>query len=359
MNVLNSSKIGKVPSVAGCATSRSGGMLVLPLLVGAAALLACSIGWAQSGAAQWATVQAAAKKEGRVVLYSATPPALGNRLLAGFRKVYPDIAVEFTRGPSGELLTKIGQEQASGTDGADVFISTEVEWFKARAKEGKLLKVVGPEVAGWPGKYLRDAAVVTAGLEPFTITYNTKLVTSNPPATYADMLRPEYKGRLGTSELAATTLIAWYDWLEKTQGKDYLQKLRAQNPKLYNGTTPLAQSLAAGEIAVGAFGNITSFKPLIDQGAPIKYVIPNPGLGFEYAMGGMGWSKRPNATLVFMDYVMSRDGQAAWHGTGEGASPRTDVPGSIPIANITAWDTAAYPAEVVNKYRAYWSGIFK
>ena len=76
-------------------------------------------------------------------------------------------------------------------------------------------------------------------------------------------------------------------------------------------------------------------------------------------MGGMGWSKRPNATLVFMDYVMSKDGQTAWHGTGEGASPRTDVAGSIPIANITAWDTAAYPTDVANKYRAYWNGIFK
>ena len=332
---------------------------LLQALAGVWAFLAASVAFAQSGAAQWTSIQAAAKKEGRVVLYSATPPALGNRLLAGFRKVHPDIAVEFTRGPSGELLTKIGQEQASGTDGADVFISTEVEWFKARAREGKLLKVAGPELSGWPAKYLRDGAVVTAGLEPFTITYNTKLVTSNPPSSYADMLRPEYKGRLGTSELAATTLIAWYDWLEKTQGRDYLQKLRAQNPKLYNGTTPLAQSLAAGEIAVGAFGNITSFKPLIDQGAPIKYVIPNPGLGFEYAMGGMGWSKRPNATLVFMDYVMSKDGQTAWHGTGEGASPRSDVAGSIPIGNITAWDTAAYPSDVVTKYRAYWSGIFK
>ena len=279
-----------------------------------AGLLAPSQASAQQ---QWNNVLAAAKKEGKVVLYSATPPSLGNRLVAGFRKAHPDIAIEFTRGPSG------------------------------------------PEVAVWPAKYLREGSVVTAGLEPFTITYNTKLVTSNPPSTYADILRPEYKGRLGTSELAATTLIAWYDWLEKTQGKDYLPKMKAQNPKLYNGTTPLAQSLAAGEIAVGAFGNITAFKPLIDQGAPIKFVIPNPGLGFEYAMGGLGWSKRPNATLVFMDYVMSKDGQTAWHGTGEGASPRSDIPGSIPIANVTAWDTSAYPPEVVTKYRAYWSGIFK
>lgn len=325
----------------------------------AAALLAGPV-FAQTAAGPaWANVMAAAKKEGKVVLYSATPPSLGNRIVAGFKKVYPDIAIEFTRGPSGELLTKVGQEQASGIDGADVFISTEVEWFRGRAKEGKLLKPAGPELAAWPAKYIREGAVITAGLEPFTITYNTKLVTSNPPTSYADMLRPEFKGRLGTSELAATTLIAWYDWLEKTQGKDYLQKLRAQNPKLYNGTTPLAQSLAAGEIAVGAFGNITAFKPLMDQGAPIKFVIPNPGLGFEYAMGGLGWSKRPNATLVFMDYVMSRDGQTAWHGTGEGASPRSDVPGSIPIADVTAWDTSAYPPDVVNKYRAYWTGIFK
>ena len=307
----------------------------------------------------WNNVLAAAKKEVKVVLYSATPPSLGNRLVAGFKKAYPDIDIEFTRGPSGEILTKVGQEQSGGVDGADVFISTELEWFRARAKEGKLLKPVGPEAATWPAKYIRDGSVITAGLEPLTIVYNTKLIGANPPTSYADMLRPEYKGRLGTSELASTLLIAWYDWLEKTQGKDYLQKLRAQNPRLYNGTTPLAQSLAAGEIAVGAFGNITAFKTLIDQGAPVKYVLPNPGLGFEYAMGGLAWSRRLNAALVLMDYVMSKAGQTAWSGTGEGASPRTDVPGAIPAAAITAWDSSAYPPDVVNKYRAYWSGIFK
>ena len=38
--------------------------------------------------------------------------------------------------------------------------------------------------------------------------------------------------------------------LAYAQGADYLAKLKAQNPKLYNGSTPLAQSVASGEIAV-------------------------------------------------------------------------------------------------------------
>ena len=322
----------------------------------ALAVLAPVSVWAQAG--DWNGIVAAARKEGKVFYYTGQPTPAANRIATGFRKMYPEIAIEIVRGPSGEVLAKVDQERTAGIDGADVFLSTEVAWFTERAREGKLLKPAGPSARNWPAQYLQDGAVAVVGSDPFVIIYNKNLVP-NPPKSYADLLRPEFKGRLGTTELASTVLVAWYDWLEKTQGADYLGKLKAQGPRLYNGSTPLAQSVASGEIAVSAFGVPTAIIPIVEQGAPMAYVVPNPGMGNLYAMAALSWSKRPNVAMVLADYIMSAEGQALWHGRGESASPLPGIAGAIPLASITPYDPAKYPAATVTKYRDYWSKIFK
>ena len=308
--------------------------------------------------AEWAKTLAAARKEGKVVFYTAQPTGSLARLVDGFKKAHPDIAMESTRGPSAQLFPRVQQELASGADGGDVWITTELLWLIDRAREKKLLRPAGPASTGWPAQFLVDGTVLLAGREPFVIPYNKNLVP-NPPRGYADLLRPEFRGRVGTSELAATTVVAFYDWLEKTQGGDFLEKLRAQNPKLYLGGVPIAQAVASGEVSVGVFGQPTATQPLMDKGAPIGYIVPNPGLGVEYIGAAFGWSRRPNAALVLLDYLMSAEGQTAWHGTGETASPRPGIPGSLAISSITPWDPHAYPADVANRYRERWTRMFK
>lgn len=332
--------------------------LVVATTVFSQAGLAQVAGKPPAAGVNWSSVVDAAKKEGQVTLYSAlTNPEL-DRIAAGFRKAYPDIRLEFLRGPSGEQLTKVEQERASGVDGADVLISTELAWFIDRAKEGRLLRPVGPAIAAWQPKYIQQGAAVTIGYQPVVIPYN-KNVVSVPPKGYLDLLKPEYKGKLGTTELASTFLIAWYVWLEKNNGPDFLKKLRAQNPRLYVGATPTAQAIASGEVGVSAFGNTSATKAMMDKGAPVDFVVPSPALGVEWMMAALGWSKRPNAALVLADYVLSRDGQGVWHSRGETASPLPNIPGSLDASGVSSYDPAIYTPEVVRKYREYWSGIFK
>lgn len=136
-------------------------------------------------------------------------------------------------------------------------------------------------------------------------------------------------------------------------------KLKAQNPRMYTVSSTLVQGVAAGEVAAGVMGNVTGTKPLIEQGAPVDYVVPNPGLGIVYAMGGLGWSKRPNAAAVLLDYLMFTEGQTVWHGRGEAASPLPGIPGSLAIASITPWDADAWTPDVVQRFTARWNAIFK
>ncbi len=308
--------------------------------------------------ANWSDVVAAAKKEGKVAFYGAAAPDALQRVAAGFKKAYPDIAIEWQRGSSGPMLTKIDQERAANADGADVFLSTETSWYLARLREGKLLKPAGPALAGWPARYLTQGTIVSASLQYFVLAYN-KTQVPTPPKGYADLLRPEFRGKIGTSNLASTLVVAWYDWLEKSQGGDYLAKLRAQNPKIYVGPPPVAQAVASGEVAIGAFVNQQTLQTLIDKGAPVGMVIPSPALAYPYQLAALGWSKHPNAALVLMDYLMTRDGQTVLNGQDGAPSPLADIPGSPKVPdNVVFWDSEQYPADVANKYRDHWTRVF-
>jgi hypothetical protein len=48
-------------------------------------------------------IVAAAKKEGRVTFYTSQPPGAQTRFVDGFRKLYPDIAIEVSRGASAPI----------------------------------------------------------------------------------------------------------------------------------------------------------------------------------------------------------------------------------------------------------------
>lgn len=304
----------------------------------------------------WAEVVEEAGAEGQVVFYTATPPPVVDRLVEGFEDLYPDIGVESTRASSGELITRIDQERESGVEGADVFITTEQLYLQGLDESGDLLPLDSPAVADFPADYKAGDNVIIGGVEPLTIVYNTSVVTE-APATYEDALDPAYEGKIGTSELAATTVVAWYDWVNETNGGDFSERLADLNPRIYVGAVPSAQAVASGEVDLSVFGNISATKPLMDQGAPIDYVVPDPAFGFAYAAAGLASAGHPAAAQVFLDYLAGPCGQEAWHGTGETASP-LGVEGSLDIDAVQPYDPNDYPQATVDELTAEWNDTF-
>lgn len=328
----------------------------LLVVAGIAAGMAASQGaWAQ---AAWNAVVEAAKKEGSVMLYTQQVPPIVDRIKADFAKAYPGITLETTRLTGTTVISKLDQERQAGMDGGDVVITVEILWLEDRAKEGAMKKPIGPASQGWPAKYLLRDVIPVYALEPLVAAYNTNLVKT-PVNSYADLMRPEFRGRLGTTEVQALSIVAWYEWLEKTQGNDFLGRLSALQPKLYTGAVPNAQSTASGEIAATLFSVPTVVMPLIERGAPMKMLIPQPALGIRYAGGILGWTKRPNAAQVLNDYLMSPRGQAIWHGRGESASPLPNIPGSPDANAIQPFDPSVYNANSVADYKKKFDSALK
>ncbi len=323
------------------------------------------IGWAISpflfAQTTWNSVLQAATKEGRVTLYTSLQPPVIRRLVADFQKAYPGIQVEASRASGQLLLAKIDMERQTHADGCDVIISSELGWLEARAAEKALFQPTGPAAATWPAKYLIAGVVVIGALEPLVIAYNSNAVQTEVKS-YTDLLKPEFRGaKMGMTDInSSTTLLAFYDWLEKTSGSEFMQKLSAQRPRVYPGTVAPTQAVASGEIIASVVSNPSAIFALVEQGAPIKYAVPKPARGFSYGVAALRWSKRPNAAQVFVDYLMSKRGQQQWNGKGESASPLSGIEGSLDASSISsAYNPKDYPPEVVKTLTDKWNKQFR
>jgi iron(III) transport system substrate-binding protein len=345
--------------------SRTGAWTALTLLLGLAGTHAGMVS-AQSGPmprtsdAAWEKVVAAAKQEGRLFLYSSVPTPITDQIKKDFEAAYPGIVLEYQRFNSATLLSKVDSERSIGADGGDVLITTEVGWADARVKDGSAKAHIGPDARNWPKQFLFNGVVPVLALEPICIAYNVNLV-KNPPKGYLDLLKPEYKGKVGILDIQAATLVAaYYDWLPKAYGADYLEKLAANGAFIYASAPNAAQSVGSGEYEIASFVNTASGKPIQDRGAPLRLVVPQPAFGTRYVGLALGWAKRPNAAQVFMNYVMSVRGQTAWAGKGDAASPLPNIPGSIEGGQtLVVYDPAPYTPEAVKAQVARWNQLFK
>src|SRR5262249_21927849 len=85
--------------------------------------------------------------------------------------------------------------------------------------------------------------------------------------------KPQFKGEIGGPDARGSPAVMdWYLWAEAKYGKDILQKLAAQNPKIYPSVLPMTQAVASGELTGAPCGSGTAVD-LKGQGAPIDYKV--------------------------------------------------------------------------------------
>jgi len=126
-------------------------------LAAAALLTACSVSisaaYAEAPAPYSVTpdLVEAAKKEGKVVFYTATDVAVAEKLAELFKSEYPGIDVQVERAGSERVFQRVGQEYSSGIYNADVTETSDAVHFNYFKKQGWLEPMVPQVVADkWP-----------------------------------------------------------------------------------------------------------------------------------------------------------------------------------------------------------------
>src|SRR2546427_7145369 len=89
----------------------------------------------------------AAKKEGKVILYSSMDLPVGEKLGKAFEAAYPGMSVQIERSGSERLFQRVGQEVESNIHAADIINPSDASHPITWTKNGLLLPVVPEDVA--------------------------------------------------------------------------------------------------------------------------------------------------------------------------------------------------------------------
>jgi iron(III) transport system substrate-binding protein len=251
---------------------------------------------------------AAAKREGKLVYYTANFAEVEQEVIKAFNKRFPEIRVEMVRAPGGQLITRVKTEAAAGKLSADIVDHSD------RALMLELVDMF-QDYAPPNGKDYLPESMISPKLWPratlvWSIAYNSAL-TKTPPKTWMDLTKPEYGNKQIGEVFAASGGTTWTRIMFERQvlGEDYWKQQAATNPTLYPSGAPMSDALVRGEIVMGPLLYNAVF-PKKRDGAPIEILFAPEGAPVNpYASGVPKIAAHPNAAKLFLNWCLSEEGQ--------------------------------------------------
>jgi ABC-type Fe3+ transport system, periplasmic component len=150
--------------------------------VGAALTVAAALACAQVPAgypASYSDTIAAAKKEGKVVVYSTTDTAAAGFLIKDFQALYPGISVEYNDMNSTEVYNRFISERAANAGSADVLWSSAMDLQIKLVNDGGAMTYASPEIPHLPSWAVWKNEAFGTTYEPLAIVYNKRLLSGD------------------------------------------------------------------------------------------------------------------------------------------------------------------------------------
>jgi iron(III) transport system substrate-binding protein len=255
----------------------------------------------------------AARKEGALTLYTTIAEKDLPAIVGPFERKH-GIKVTVWRAGTDKVLQRAVAESRANKHDFDVvhFGSPEME---ALAREKILRAVDSPVHADLaPGSVPKHREWAATILSVWVQAYNTSLIKkSDLPRTYADLLDPKWKGKLGIeakNDDWFATVVHLMGGEEK--GLAFFRELVAKNgisPR--HGHTLLNNMVISGEVPLA----LTVYNYMPEQakkkGAPIDWFAIEPAVARSNAVGVARQAPHPAAALAFYEYLLGPDGQNA------------------------------------------------
>src|SRR5258708_2851438 len=256
----------------------------------------------------------AAKKEGKVILYSSMDLPVGEKLGKAFEAQYPGIAVQIERSGSERLFQRGAQEFGSNIHAVDVINSSDASHFISWKKNGWMAPFVSEDIAQpfLPEVRDPDGMPATSRIYLSSMAYNTSLVKAeDAPKSFADLLDPKWAGKMvkGHPAYSGTIMTATFQ-IVRELGWEYLEKLSKQRVMQVQSSTDPPKKLALGERAVMADGNEYGVVLLKEAGQPVEPVYPTEGAPtISGPTGIFATAPHPNAAKLFQAWLHTRETQ--------------------------------------------------
>ena len=288
------------------------------LLLGAAGFY--SIG----GAATHDALIDAAKREGEVVYYASMNLSEANKVIGEFEKRYPFIKVKLNRTGSEKLLTRVLTEARAKKTFADVIQTVEFSMHIFN-RRGILARYAPQANSLYPKDFKEEGFWTTVYYNTYVTGYNTRLVPVRAlPKTYDDLLDPNWKGKMMIEGTKAEWFAGMLQIFGQERGLKYMRELAKQKPSPREGHELLAQLVVAGEGVIDINIPAASVERMKERGAPIDWAALGPAPAVMVGAGLAAQAPHPNAAKLFLEFVLSREGQKVMQTPGR-LSARSDL----------------------------------
>ncbi len=234
----------------------------------------------------------------RVVIYTAAEDERIAYIQSELDKQFPDTEIVIQSLGTGQLLSKL---QAEGKDSdCDIFYDLEVVNAEIILNASPDLfvdlsdydfSIYDPSVTGYTDRHHKYAVNgKTAG----AFLVNTKMLEEKGlpiPATYEDMLKPEYAGLISMpSPKSSGTGYSYYNGMVTILGEEAAMKYFEElNPNIKEYTTSgsaPAKAAVRGDVAI-AYGLLWQCVNYANENEGLTVVVPEQGLAFDLFTMGM------------------------------------------------------------------------
>lgn len=325
-----------------------------------------------TAAAEWEQVIAAAKKEGKIALVATAGADRQKSMTEGFLKKYPEIQIDYLGLAGSEYLPKLEAEFAAGQFLTDVVAAGSSTYQAMR--ESNMVGLIPPYLVGPESRsqsnWIEGKFTYTDPNAPYFLlttfyvfpewAYNTTSTAAAAIKSQKDLLDPQWKGKMAMRDprLTGGGNIAFTSWYTTPGlGKDFITALFKQDLTISANDQQLLDWVARNQYPIGIGPSATLALETQRKGLPIEMVDTSALRegGAITTSGGFTIMKNaphPNAIKVYLDYMLSKEGQAIWSSALKVPSLRKDVPADDVPAILIPKEGVTYQRTFDDKYDA-------
>jgi iron(III) transport system substrate-binding protein len=282
-------------------------------------LLAASAAFGGAARAQddWARVEEAAKKEGKLVIYTASigSPSL-KAVTKAFERKY-NIPIELLEARASEIRERVRVEQAAGRFLGDVHHNgSTTTWLMTRDGNFQPRGPI-PNIKNIMPPFEADDIRLPAEVISYSLMVNRNLVKpDDEPKSWKDILDAKWAGKILSDDYRALGGGAvFFVVMHNTFGPAFLEKLATQKPVFSRDIANSERRVARGEFPLYLPFSLQNYTTL--KGLPVKPIVPaegRPYVRFDLTM--FKNAPHPNAARLFMNHYLEPDSQIVYANAG-------------------------------------------
>jgi iron(III) transport system substrate-binding protein len=283
-------------------------------------LLAAAPAIVRSAAAQtddWAKVVDAAKKEGKLLIYTASIGSPFHKtVIKAFETKY-GIKVDLLEARASEVRERVRVEQSAGRFLGDIHHNgSTTTWLMTRDGNFQPRGEI-PNVRNIEPPYEADDIKIPAEVISYCLLVNKNMVKpADEPKSWKDILDPRWTGKILSDDYRALGGGAvFFVVMQNTFGRDFHERLAAQKPSFSRDIQNSERRTARGEYPLYLPFSLQDLNNL--KGLPVKAVVPAEGRPYvRFDLTTLKNAPHPNAARLFMNHYLEPDSQLVFANAG-------------------------------------------